>query len=672
MSLLMSEFKQTVLEAREKADRTRLFYALGIVIAGLFVIAFLLISRGTLIQVMPEDIKESAKINSASSLAFIINGHLYSLAGEAAVHAEAEGYKPKTQTLSQADFGRVTIITLEPLPSQIKLTSNVEDDKTSWSINGQLTAVNSILDKTFEAGDYKIGVNHPYFQPVVLNYTLKPGEIIERTINMTPLEGEFDVKSRPNGAIVSINGEVRGETPLIITLQGGHYDVGLTRQGYDPIEDEVEIKTDALTPSRDYKLILKSAGVFVSVSPSGGTLTLNGINVQPSGKIKVNAGKKSTLSYKKPGFFTQTESFTLQPDEVKRIDFELQKAMGQVEVTSNIPAEVYINRQKVGTTPFRTLLNTIEHTVEVKAAGYRLSSRIVKPTAGLLTSFNAQLVTEKQVLLMESPTTYKTKAGGEMVLFNVNDSVNMGATRSEPGQRANEFVKKARINKPFYAGRYEVTNAAYAKFKTSHSGPATEPVSNVSWFDAARFANWLSAAEGRQAVYVLTGDRLIDINAHADGYRLLTEAEWEWLARKAGRSHETLFAWGDAKTLPKKAANIADESTKGSAPLFVPRYNDGFTAKAPVGSMTIETSNLFDMAGNVSEWTHDSYDLIPPAKGVIKSHELDRSLTRSRVVKGANWRSGSLTELRASYRDGMEQPSPTVGFRLGRFLYGGN
>jgi formylglycine-generating enzyme required for sulfatase activity len=546
------------------------------------------------------------------------------------------------------------------------------DNKTSWFINDKLVSVDNTLDKILDAGDYKVVLNHPYFHPLVASYTLKPGERIEHNLQLIPLEGEFEVNSQPKGAIVSIDGKVQGETPMRVALQGGQFNVMLTKPGYDAIEDKIEIKTNALAPSRDYLLALKSAGVRVSISPLGGKLTLNGINVNATSKIKIKPGNKYTLNYQKPGYFSQSESFTLAPEEVRRYDFNLEQEIGIVEVTSNIPADVYINGEKAVKTTLKTKLNALEQRIEVRLPGYRSAFKTIKPTAKSTTSFNAQLITEKQARLAEAPAVYKTKAGDIMVLFRTSDRVKMGAQRSEAGQRANEFVRTAHINKPFYAGRYEVTNASYARFNARHSGPAAEPVSNISWYDAARYANWLSKAEKLQVVYELNGDRLLKVNSNADGYRLLTEAEWEWLARKSNRKNETLFTWGNTKTLPKKAANIADESAKGSVPIFIPRYDDGFANKSAVGSMLKENSGLFDMAGNVSEWTHDSYDLIPPLKGQITPHKLDMDLTRSRVIKGANWRSGTLTELRASYREGMEQSSPTVGFRLGRFLGGGN
>ena len=154
----------------------------------------------------------------------------------------------------------------------------------------------------------------------------------------------------------------------------------------------------------------------------------------------------------------------------------------------------------------------------------------------------------------------------------------------------------------------------------------------------------------------------------ADGYRLLSEAEWEWLARKANRSQTSRFVWGNTTTLPKNSANIADESAKTGVTYYVPRYNDGFAGIAPVKSFSREPSGLFDMGGNVSEWTHDSYTLTVPDATQIYPQQLDNSLADSRVIKGANWRSGTLTELRSAYRDGLSQPRDSVGFRLGRYL----
>ncbi|MDA7969048.1 MAG: formylglycine-generating enzyme family protein, partial [Gammaproteobacteria bacterium] len=193
---------------------------------------------------------------------------------------------------------------------------------------------------------------------------------------------------------------------------------------------------------------------------------------------------------------------------------------------------------------------------------------------------------------------------------------------------------------------------------------------NVSWADAAGFANWMSARDKLQPAYELRDGRIAGFNPRADGYRLLSEAEWEWLARVAGRIRTGRFVWGNTETIPKGSGNFADESAKGAVPKYIPRYDDGYAGVAPVGSFAPDPAGLYDVAGNVSEWVHGAHDLRPPAPetqvnpfGPVRGAE--------RVVKGASFRSASLVELRASYRQGVSRARDDVGFRVARYVYGG-
>jgi formylglycine-generating enzyme required for sulfatase activity len=77
------------------------------------------------------------------------------------------------------------------------------------------------------------------------------------------------------------------------------------------------------------------------------------------------------------------------------------------------------------------------------------------------------------------------------------------------------------------------------------------------------------------------------------------------------------------------------------------------------------------MAGNVSEWVHDVYSIMPPPEGKIVGNPLGEQRGDSHVVKGANWRSGTITTLRPAFREGLTAGRDDVGFRIGRYLYGG-
>jgi len=139
----------------------------------------------------------------------------------------------------------------------------------------------------------------------------------------------------------------------------------------------------------------------------------------------------------------------------------------------------------------------------------------------------------------------------------------------------------------------------------------------------------------------------------------------------AGKTKQTIFSWGNEMIIPPNTANIADESVKGQMTFYVPNYNDGYISVAPVGSFKKELSGLYDMAGNVSEWVHDVYSIMPPMPNTTAENPLGELRGQSHVVKGANFRSGSITKLRPAFREGLTAERDDVGFRIGRYLYGG-
>jgi formylglycine-generating enzyme required for sulfatase activity len=148
----------------------------------------------------------------------------------------------------------------------------------------------------------------------------------------------------------------------------------------------------------------------------------------------------------------------------------------------------------------------------------------------------------------------------------------------------------------FRMGKYEVTNAQFRRFRPGHNSGNYEgnslngdsqPVVNVSWYDAVDFAQWLSAKNGRT-------------------YRLPTEAEREYASRggTTGRNY-----WGDNPLDACRYANGADLAAKSQWPDWVVTdCNDGFKVSAPVGSLLPNAYGLYDMMGNVWEWTNDWYD----------------------------------------------------------------
>jgi len=175
------------------------------------------------------------------------------------------------------------------------------------------------------------------------------------------------------------------------------------------------------------------------------------------------------------------------------------------------------------------------------------------------------------------------------------------------------------------------------------------PVVGVSWIDAVAYCAWRFEQDGRPV-------------------RLPTEAEWEFAAR--GGVDGALFVWGDTVDgiRSPEAANVADDTVRPHYPWWAvfPNYRDGFSWTAPAGSFAANGFGLFDMAGNVWEWTADWY--APTAYSSSPAMDPRGPASgRSRVVRGSSWGDEPLV-LRISERSYQtpEHRSYFHGFRCAR------
>jgi formylglycine-generating enzyme required for sulfatase activity len=250
----------------------------------------------------------------------------------------------------------------------------------------------------------------------------------------------------------------------------------------------------------------------------------------------------------------------------------------------------------------------------------------------------------------------------------------MGSPRREAGRRANEAQRPVRLERRFYLSPHEVTNAEFRQFRPSHrSGYVVQstleldrqPVVNVSWQDAAAYANWLSAQDGLEPAYVQQGGRLVPVVPATNGYRMPTEAEWEWVARWSGGAPRK-YPWGDALPVPPGAGNFADRTAQPLVAQVLADYDDGHAATAPVGSFAANPLGFHDMGGNVAEWTHDLYTVQPPATAVAVDPAAGGA-GAVHVIRGSSWQHSGVTELRSAYRDYGDGKRNDLGFRIARY-----
>ncbi len=663
----MNKFEQQLLKAKKKQKILFLgLTSLGL-LGVLLIIAILVIPRGVRLVILEPATNAEVSIEEGPALLF--KDTLFSIFNEPEIEVSATGFKTKIVNISKQHFGKVKEIRLEPLPPKVDLNTGLNDGLTQWKVAAELIFIGDRLSTEMDVGTHQIALSHPYYLEKVIDLNLSPGEVYENKIELSPIYGKLSIKTMPDNAELFINGNLIGTTAIEHELKGGEYKLEIKKENYETIFEDVKITRNISKISRDYKLELKKATVNLELTPQGGELYLNNVLISFKKQIKVKALVDNEIRYAKQGYHSEKIRVNLSAEQTRSLSIALKEAPGFINIKSEPSAEVIINNHSMGMTPLKLSLPSVLQNITIRKNGYRGQNVSIVPDPKREKVVEVRLITEKQAKLNEAKSTYKNHAGGELKLFKPYETYMMGADRSELGQRANEFLKQIKLTRAFYVGINEVTNAEYKKFNKNVSGDPSRPVVSISWIDAVKYCNWLSEKEKLSPVYNIKNNNLIATNNKADGYRLLTEAEWEWLARKSGKRKQTVFVWGDEPVIPKGMVNIADESARGSVKIYVPRYNDGYAKSAPVKSFAVEKSGLFDQGGNVSEWTHDPYVIEPPTSGKIYENPFSTDIGYNRVIKGANWGSGSITELRASFKEGSAHPRDDVGFRLARYVY---
>jgi len=202
----------------------------------------------------------------------------------------------------------------------------------------------------------------------------------------------------------------------------------------------------------------------------------------------------------------------------------------------------------------------------------------------------------------------------------------------------------------FWLSKYEVSNKEWRYYMPNHNsgqykGHAlngdAQPVVMVSWDDAKAYAKWLSQKSKA-------------------GFRLPTEAEWEFAARAGS---QLVHYWKEKNDSICASENVSDKSAKS---YHMKSFNcdDGHAATSPVGSFSANSWGIYDMLGNVREWCEDGHEYSHKA---YANHSRNNPVIKEgeyKVIRGGSYQDTGA--IRATCRDGYHRDlkQNAVGFRL--------
>ena len=601
-------------------------------------------------------------------------------AGDYDLTIAAEGYHPYQQTITVTDADTQQLdIRLAPLPGRVEITTVPAGAALTLDDLPLGAAPTEAL--SLEAGSYVLTATLERYQRWQGRIDVV-GRNQSQQVNvaLVPDWAQVRFSATPESVVASVDGQPADIAPNGISVLSGEHQLTLSAPGFVPQTVPLMVVAGVDQDLGALTLAPADATLTLTSSPPGAGVTVDGTytGLTPI-TVALAPGAPHALKISRAGYQTQTVTVTLSRGQTANRAVTLTPELGEVRFTiSPAEAELVINGEVIGTGSQTVSLPAVQQRVEVRLAGYAGYDTRVLPKPGLPQQISVALLTEADARKAAMTPTITTPLGQTLVLIDPStESQNpftMGASRRDPGRRANEVEHPVELKRAFYIATLETTNAQFRQFEATHDSGSIEsysldrdhqPVAGISWQQAASFCNWLSRREGLPPFYRDNQGVIVGFNPSSTGYRLPSEAEWAFAARVEGDQLRR-FAWGDDFPPNAVVTNVADNTSALVTGRILNGYTDQFVVSAPVGSFPPNHRGLHDMGGNVAEWVHDGYQ-IPSANAELAIDPLGMQRGDNYTIRGGSWALSRLSELRLTFRDYGERGRDDLGFRIARY-----
>ena len=464
-------------------------------------------------------------------------------------------------------------------------------------------------------GNHRIELRKSGWKPLASDVRVKANETIKLPLfYLEKADVVLKLTTSPSDANVTVNAELRGHSPITLTLKPGQdHKLTVDKAGFKSVSQTVRLENDK-PQSLKIELAPQYGIVFLNTRPAGATLKVDGNDAGSASQRLRLTTTQHQLEITKLGYKPHSLTVTPRQGISKSLEVRLEKIQSAETKES-------AKEKKTAAGQVLRLISIHKPTQFKLGASRREAGRRSNET-----QYTVEL--SRSFLLSEKEVTNK-----EFRKFNA---------RHDSGNR-----KGVSLNEP------------------------DQPAVSVSWDDAARYMNWLSQQEGLPPAYREQNGKMVAVEPMTTGYRLPTEAEWVFAARYDGGQRSTdrplKYPWGPKMPPPKKSGNYADDTAKSQLPAIIRGYSDGYLFAAPVGQFSPNKAGLFDIGGNVAEWIHDYYYVYTGGSKQVLRDPMGPKTGNLHGIRGASWRHGSITQLRLSYRDYTLKPRDDVGFRIARY-----
>ncbi|MBK7867722.1 MAG: SUMF1/EgtB/PvdO family nonheme iron enzyme [Ignavibacteriales bacterium] len=529
----------------------------------------------------------------------------------------------------------------------MKINSNMKD--LIVEIDGEVTDQQAQYELV--SGNHSIRVTAANCSEYTTQVTITRGKTTSIKANLEKLTGEVILNVVPADALVMI-GVANYENARKLELEPGTYKMHLSSDLYDSKTiDLVVVK--GKTQRMNVQLVKNAGTLSLTRKPETAKIRVDGKDYGASDKIELRPGQYLLQADVDSSYQQFMENIVITKNKTTKLKVDVKRRKG-IFLFNSIPHNTRVRLLQKGETKFEFKGTGIieelpvgEYNLIVQSPGHKSIREAIIILEGKNYSLDLKLEQGVEENLKTettvSPTYLKKIDGGYF---------SMGATLEQgSGTRMELPVRTVAVNM-FYIGTTEVTQGLWnevmgenpSHFKTAQAGNSL-PVENISWLEAVKFCNKLSEKEGLTPAYKIENDSA-SCDFEANGFRLPTEAEWEYAAR------------GDDSTAQFKFSG----SRKVDEVAWIKSNSDKRTQ--PVAQKSPNKNGLYDMTGNVAELCNDFYDKYNPADLLNpKGPQTGKKI----AIRGGSWNStDGKARISARESNGTGARKSTTGLRLVR------
>ena len=374
------------------------------------------------------------------------------------------------------------------------------------SVDGVARGATPIASLVLPPGAHDVGLSALDYAPYSARINvLGQGRRETLQIELKPQWAWVSVTTTPAGAQVRLGERVLGVTTGRVRVPQGERLLTVKLKGYKVRQQRVHVAPGIAQQLPPLALERADGLIEVRTQPADAAVSVDGqYRGQSPLELALPPGRAYQLSFLKPGYRRVERSATPQAEGEFTINVGLAPEQGNLILAATpADAQVFIDGKPHGAARQTVTLDTRPHDVEIRKAGYVGYRERITPRPDFPQEIRVTLVSTEVARRTSTAKQLVTATGQKMRLI-FPGAFTMGSGPRDPGHRPNETQHEVTLTRPYYLGVLEITNAEYRKFQAQHTSGKfltvdlnddKAPAVNLSWFNAARYCNWLSAQE---------------------------------------------------------------------------------------------------------------------------------------------------------------------------------